>query len=54
MSELLLRAGEWETVDPASASWRYLSFNVDRIGDLVQRETGDNEVALVVDRKSVV
>ena len=48
MNELLLRAGEWETVDPASASWRYLSFHVDRIGDVVRRETGENEVALVV------
>jgi 5-deoxy-glucuronate isomerase len=28
VSELLLRAGEWESVSPATAGWRYLSFEV--------------------------
>jgi 5-deoxy-glucuronate isomerase len=46
MSQLLLRAGEWESVDPSTASWRYLSFRVAR-GEQ-RRETGDDEVALVV------
>ena len=31
MTDLLLRHGEWDMVDPASASWRYLSFRVDRL-----------------------
>jgi 5-deoxy-glucuronate isomerase len=37
-------------VDPASASWRYLSFRVDRLrkDDHVSRRTGGDEVALVV------
>jgi 5-deoxy-glucuronate isomerase len=30
MSEYLLSAGEWERVTPASAGWRYLSFEVRR------------------------
>ena len=28
MNELLLQAGEWDRVTPASAGWRYLSFEV--------------------------
>jgi 5-deoxy-glucuronate isomerase len=49
MSELLLRNGEWNLVDPASASWRYLSFRVDKLGsgDHVSRTTGDEEIAFV-------
>ena len=49
MTELLLRHGEWDLVDPASASWRYLSFRVERLHDgaQVSRQTGDKEVALV-------
>jgi 5-deoxy-glucuronate isomerase len=48
LSVLLLRAGEWQAVDPASASWRYLSFRVERVADDLQRNTGEEEVALVV------
>jgi len=46
---MLLRAGEWDAVDPSSASWRFLSFRVDRLrsGDHVSRNTGGEEVALV-------
>jgi 5-deoxy-glucuronate isomerase len=47
--ELLLRDGEWKQVDPASASWEYLSFRVERVadGEQVSRNTGDDEIALV-------
>ena len=47
--ELLLRHGEWDVVDPSSASWRYLSFRVERLrnGEQVSRQTGGEEVALV-------
>jgi 5-deoxy-glucuronate isomerase len=48
LSDLLLRAGEWQAVDPSSASWRYLSFRVDRVADELRRDTGEEEVALVV------
>jgi len=49
VTDLLLRHGEWDTVDPASASWRYLSFRVERLrdGDDVARRSGDEEIALV-------
>jgi 5-deoxy-glucuronate isomerase len=49
MTELLLRHGEWDLVDPASASWRYLSFRVERMrkGEQVSRHTGGEEIALV-------
>jgi 5-deoxy-glucuronate isomerase len=49
VTELLLRDGEWDMVDPASASWRYLSFRVERLrdGEQVSRQTGGDEVALV-------
>ena len=49
MTELLLRHGEWDVVDPASASWRYLSFRIERLrdGELVSRQTGSEEIALV-------
>ena len=49
MSNLLLRHGNWDVVDPASASWRYLSFRVERLrdGEDVTRRTEDEEVALV-------
>jgi 5-deoxy-glucuronate isomerase len=47
--ELLLRHGEWDVVDPASAGWRYLSFRVERIkpADHVSRNTGGEEIAIV-------
>ena len=49
MSDLLLRDGEWDVVDPGSAGWRYLSFRVDRLrdGENVTRNTGGEEIALV-------
>ena len=49
MSELLLRHGEWDVIDPKSASWQYLSFRVERLrgDDHVSRNTGGEEVALV-------
>ena len=49
MTNLLLRNGEWDSVDPASASWRYLSFRLERLrdGEEVTRRTEDEEVALV-------
>jgi 5-deoxy-glucuronate isomerase len=49
VTELLLRHGEWDVVDPSSASWRYLSFRVEvlRDGEQVSRQTGSEEIALV-------
>jgi 5-deoxy-glucuronate isomerase len=49
VTELLLRHGEWDVVDPGSASWRFLSFRVERLpdGEQVSRHTGGEEVALV-------
>jgi len=49
VTSLLLRDGEWRRVDPASASWRYLSFEFVRLGDgdEISRATGGEEVALV-------
>ena len=45
MSELLLRAGEWQQVTPESAGWSHLLFGV-RKGSFTS-ETGDAEIALV-------
>jgi 5-deoxy-glucuronate isomerase len=47
--ELLLRHGDWDVVDPSSASWRYLSFRVEHLrdGEHVSRPTGDEEIAFV-------
>jgi 5-deoxy-glucuronate isomerase len=49
VTELLLRHGEWDVVDPGSASWRFLSFRVERLrdGEQVSRHTGGEEVVLV-------
>lgn len=49
MTELLLRHGEWDVVDPASASWRYLSFRIEHLrdGEQVSRQTDGEEIALV-------
>jgi 5-deoxy-glucuronate isomerase len=49
VTDLLLRHGDWDAVDPASASWRYLSFHVERLraGADVTRRTEDEEIALV-------
>jgi 5-deoxy-glucuronate isomerase len=45
MSNLLLRAGEWEQVTPESAGWRYLHFGVKQ-GSFAT-ETAEVEVALI-------
>jgi 5-deoxy-glucuronate isomerase len=49
-SDLLLRAGSWESIGPAGAGWRYLSFRVLRQdpGEESILDTGDEEVCLVV------
>jgi 5-deoxy-glucuronate isomerase len=49
VTELLLRHGEWDVVDPSSASWRYLSFRIEGLRDReqVSRQTGSEEIALV-------
>jgi 5-deoxy-glucuronate isomerase len=41
------RAGEWSTITPAEAQWRYLTFGVERVA-AAERETGGEEVALVL------
>jgi 5-deoxy-glucuronate isomerase len=48
VTELLRRAGEWERVTPADAGWRYLTFGVERVAGAEARETGGEEVALVL------
>ncbi len=45
---LLLRAGRWDRVTPASAGWRYLSFHVARLAGVVERATGGEETALIL------
>jgi 5-deoxy-glucuronate isomerase len=45
MSELLLRAGDWDEVTPESAGWQYLSFAVRR--GAFANETADTEIAIV-------
>jgi 5-deoxy-glucuronate isomerase len=49
VTELLLRRGEWDAVDPSSASWHYLSFRVEslRDGQQVSQQTDGTEIALV-------
>jgi 5-deoxy-glucuronate isomerase len=44
---LLLHAGEWEEVTPASAGWRFLSFGVLRVHGKASFATGDDEVVVV-------
>jgi 5-deoxy-glucuronate isomerase len=46
LSDLLLRAGEWEQVTPESAGWSHLYFGVRRAP--FASETGGGEIALVV------
>jgi 5-deoxy-glucuronate isomerase len=50
VTQLLLRHGEWDAVDPSSASWRYLSFRVVALRDGQQssQQTNGTEVALVL------
>jgi 5-deoxy-glucuronate isomerase len=45
MSELLLRAGAWDSVSPESAGWRYLHFGVR--GGSFEASTGSTEIAIV-------
>jgi len=45
---LLLRAGHWASVTPASAGWRYLSFHVEHLEGWELRHTGAEEVAIVL------
>jgi 5-deoxy-glucuronate isomerase len=49
VSDLLLKAGEWEAVTPQSAEWRYLSFGVwtGPAGTSEELATHESEVALV-------
>jgi 5-deoxy-glucuronate isomerase len=44
---LLLRAGQWTEVTPATAGWRYLSFRVLSVRGRATFETGDDEVVVV-------
>ena len=50
MRNLLLRRGEWGTITPATAGWRYLTFAVRHVvpGHPIEAETGDEELALVL------
>ncbi|MDQ3669402.1 MAG: 5-deoxy-glucuronate isomerase [Actinomycetota bacterium] len=48
MSELLLQAGTWERVTPANAGWRYLTFSVEQLDRRSARDTGPEEVAIVL------
>src|SRR4051812_36513870 len=45
---LLLRAGDWDRVTPASAGWRYLSFHVTQVAGVQEHATGAAETALVL------
>jgi 5-deoxy-glucuronate isomerase len=49
VSELLLKDGEWESVNPESAGWRLVSFGVVRVGAGETRAfaSGEDELALV-------
>jgi 5-deoxy-glucuronate isomerase len=44
---LLLRAGEWTEVTPASAGWQYLSFRVLALHGSASFETGEDELVVV-------
>ena len=46
--KLHLRDGEWSRVTPADAGWRYLTFGVERFAGSAVRETGGEEVAIVL------
>jgi 5-deoxy-glucuronate isomerase len=49
MSDLLLKAGQWEAVTPERAGWRYLSFRIESLSAGAEREleTGGDEVAFI-------
>ena len=46
--ELLRRAGRWTQVTPADTGWRYLTFGLERVAGAEERETGREEVAIVL------
>lgn len=50
MRDLLLRRGEWDTITPAKAGWRYLTFAVRHVvpGRPIEADTGEEELALVL------
>ena len=48
MTELFHRAGTWSRITPADAGWRYLTFGVERLAGAQERETGGEEVAIVL------
>ena len=50
MTRVFFRAGEWTSVSPEQAGWRYLSFGVERLraGERFERDTGGEEVAIVL------
>jgi 5-deoxy-glucuronate isomerase len=48
MTELFNRAGTWSRITPAEAGWRYLTFGVERLAGADRRETGGEEVAIVL------
>jgi 5-deoxy-glucuronate isomerase len=48
MTDLFHRAGEWSRITPADAGWRYLTFGVERLAGTATRETGEEEVAIVL------
>jgi 5-deoxy-glucuronate isomerase len=48
VTELLRRAGTWSRVTPEEAGWRYLTFGVEKLAGRVERETGGEEVAVVL------
>jgi 5-deoxy-glucuronate isomerase len=41
------RAGDWSTITPNDARWKYLSFGVERLTS-VERATGEDELAIVL------
>ena len=48
MTELFQGAGTWSRITPADAGWRYLTFGVERIAGADERDTGGEEVAIVL------
>jgi 5-deoxy-glucuronate isomerase len=48
--DLLLRRGEWDTITPEKAGWRYLTFAVRHVvpGRPIEASTGGEELALVL------
>jgi 5-deoxy-glucuronate isomerase len=48
MTELFHPTGTWSRITPADAGWRYLTFGVERLMGTEERETGGEEVAIVL------